>query len=177
MLTRLMPLSKQHLSLFLTVPMIFLPLGCDRSRSLTNSEGNQATITQSGDSTEISIEKSDGSEVQTSLGGDGIPLPKDLPKDLPILANASVVSTSVSPEGTAVVLETTTELEAVIEFYEGEIQAQDWQMTDTIRVPEGVVFIANKDEQRNLSVLISEHHGDGASLITLTIDTVDTSEN
>lgn len=165
-------LSRRHIFLTSTLLLSALSLSCNPSRTVTDSAGNQATVTQKGDSTEISVEQADGSSAQIAVGEGEVALPENLPKDLPIFAEAAVMSAAESPEGMALVLKTTAAPEKIIEFYEAQLQSNDWQVTTRVEMPQGLLLTANKESVRNLGVLISgEAEADGASLITLTLET------
>ena len=158
----------KRFTLILLVPAIALFVGC-RSRTFTDSEGNQATVTHYGDNAEVKVEGADGSETQVALGGSGVPLPEELPEDVPIFTDATVMGTTLDSEELMVALQTTTQPEAVIGFYEKQLSANDWQITDTARIPQGAFFTAEKGEERSVNVSIGGI-GEGGSFITITMD-------
>ncbi|MBE7383365.1 MAG: hypothetical protein F6J95_018350 [Leptolyngbya sp. SIO1E4] len=159
----------QRIALLFLMPTIALVLGCNRVRTFTDAAGNRTTITPDGDTAELRVEGKDGSEAQIALGEAGVPVPEDLPEDVPVFTDATVMGTTVAPESIMMVLETTTEPETVMRFYEEQLQANEWEVTDTTRIPQGAFLMANKGDDRNVSVSIGG--GDeGRAVITLTID-------
>ncbi|NER81333.1 MAG: hypothetical protein F6K42_17555 [Leptolyngbya sp. SIO1D8] len=159
----------QRFALIFLVPTIALFLGCDRARTFTDAEGNRTTVTTDNETAEITVEGEEGGEAQIALGDAGVPLPEELPEDVPILTDAKVIGTTVSSEGIMMVLETATESEAIMQFYEEELQNNAWEIMDTTRIPQGAFLTANKGEDRNVNVSIGE--GDeGRAIITLIID-------
>ncbi|MGF1522383.1 MAG: hypothetical protein ACFBSF_08710 [Leptolyngbyaceae cyanobacterium] len=150
------------------VPAIALLAGC-RFRTFTDAEGNKATMTRDGDAAEITIEGADGSEAQIAFSGSGVSLPEALPEDVPIFADATVMGTTVDAETLMVAMQTATQPEAVIEFYEEQLPANDWEITDTTRIPQGAFFTASKREERNVHVSVGGVN-EGGTFITITID-------
>ena len=159
----------KRFTLILLVPAIALFMGC-RSRTFTDLDGNQATVTHDGDSAEINIEAADGSEAKIAFGGADVPLPEELPEDVPIFADATVMGTTVTAEGLMVALQTNTQPDTVINFYEKELAVNDWQVTDTARFPEGAFFMADKGDERIVNVSIGGSD-EGGTVITLTMET------
>ena len=159
----------KRLALILLVPAIAVFMGC-RSRTFTDSEGNQATVTHDGNNAEIKVEAADGNEAQIAVGGSGVPLPKELPEDFPIFSDATAIGTTVASEGLMIALQTNTQPEAVINFYEQELATNDWQITDTARIPGGAFFMANKGDERSVNVSIGGSD-EGGAVITITMET------
>ncbi|MEM9003013.1 MAG: hypothetical protein AAGE59_05720 [Cyanobacteria bacterium P01_F01_bin.86] len=152
----------------LLVPAIAIFMSC-RSQTSTDVQRNQVTVRQNADRAEIKVEEVDRSEIQIALEGAEVPLLEELPADVPIFKNATVISTKIDDEQLMVAFQTSSPPKAVIRFYEKELAANDWQIIDRARVPQGAFFMADKADKRSVSVAIGELDKAGA-LITLTLD-------
>lgn len=161
----------------LAATMLVLPLswGCNTPSSLLASEGeNSAASAQNGASKQLHLKKLDGSKVSFTMGRTGSTLLENLPADIPIFTDASVVSAASSSEGMAVVLKIANAPDKVIEFYKTQLKAQDWQVTTTVEKPQGIVLSANKGEIHNLNISIGRHAGaEKSSLVTLMFQTLE----
>lgn len=160
----------KRFTLVFLVPAIAILAGC-RFGTFTDAEGNKTTITQDGDAAAITVEGADGSEAQMTFGGSGVPLPEELPEDIPIVADATVMGTTVDAETLMVAMQTPDSPDTVIGFYEKQLTANNWEITDTTRIPDGAFLSADKGEARNVYVSVGGVE-EGGTFITITTSMV-----
>ncbi|NEQ30488.1 MAG: hypothetical protein F6K04_05735 [Leptolyngbya sp. SIO4C5] len=146
------------------VPAIALMMGCGQSRTFSDSEGNEATVSQKGDTTEVNIQSAEG-EVQYSSDATGVELPEDFPEDIPLYPDALITTVANAPQGSLVGLEVKATPAEVMTFYEQELAADGWEISVTTKTAEGGFFGAQKGE-RGLALAIAA--GEDITTINLT---------
>lgn len=136
--------------------------------TVTTPDGKTTTVRSRGDDTQLTIIGADGATVRVSNGDNGIAVPSDFPKDVPVYAGASVTTSATVQNTITLVLKSTDPVSKVAAFYKEQLKASDWTVEAAIESEEGS-FLTGKKEDRVLSTSIAKE-GTG-SLISITIET------
>jgi hypothetical protein len=127
--------------------------GCGDSKTYAGPNGEKVTVNKDGGSVEINATGKNGEKVQFSANG--LALPEDFPKDVPVYPDAKVLSSVKAKEGTMITLQTPVEAEKVEEFYAKELKDKGWTTETTVALPQGKTFV-NKIGKRTLSVSVNK---------------------
>ena len=134
-----------RLSILLLVLASCLWIGCGRkSTTVTDPEGGKATVTQTGDGTEVTITGAKGETVRIAGSESGVALPEGFPKDVPIYTGAKVTTSAKTNEMTTVVLTTADPVTKVADFYGEKLKANGWDVQAAMNTGEGGMVTATK---------------------------------
>jgi hypothetical protein len=146
----------------IAVPLLaviaLLAAGCNRSQTISTSEG-EVTVTDKGkDSGTFTFTGKDGQKMTMDVGGGK--LPADYPQDVPVYKGAKIVVTQTLSEknGRNLVLESGDSVEAIGEFYRKELPAQGWTVENTMAVG-GMNKISATKNKRQVTVNITDGNG------------------
>ena len=121
----------------------------DGKMTMKTSDGENGTTTITTDKSSFTSTASDGTKIVT---GEGVKVPDDFPKDLPVYAGATAFSTSSSPKDAAFTLSLQSKdpVKTVAEYYLKEMVAQGWKETQKMEESgENPMFMINytKDDR------------------------------
>lgn len=108
--------------------------------------------------------KTDEGEVQY---GEGLTLPSDFPKNVPILSDANILSvTSKTENGSAMVVYTTTKTnDEVYAYYKAEMVAKGWT--------EGLTYtdemLSFSQEKQSVLIILAKSEGNKGTSVTITV--------
>ena len=133
-----------------------LNVGCRRSRTFTGPEGEKTTVTQKGDSVDVTFKGKEGEEVQVSGGGSGVALPDGFPKDVAIYPKATVFASTKDKKGAmSVVLKIADPAQKVGAFYQEKLKESGWGIENTVNLGNMTMLECTKDG-RKLAVSINK---------------------
>jgi hypothetical protein len=136
--------------------------GCG-SKTYTGPGGEKVTVSKDG--TKIEVQSAGNGNIELAASEKGVALPADFPKDVPIYAGATVVSSMKSNDGRMVTLQTGDTTGEVEEFYEKNLKDQGWEIENSLKMGEGTQY-ACKKEKRHLSASVS---GSEKTMIVLVV--------
>jgi hypothetical protein len=128
--------------------------GCGSSDTYTGPNGEKVTVSKDGKSIDVKSAGQGNGKIDISRGGQGVALPDDFPKDVPVYPGGTAISSIKSDDGMVVTLQTADAFDAVVDFYAKELKTQDWTTNSTLKLPTGTTYV-NTKEKRNLSVSIT----------------------
>jgi hypothetical protein len=154
-----------YASIGLLLVAMALYAGCRRTTTVTDSEGHKATVTQKGNSVEITSKGKDGQEVRL---GEGVALPEDFPKDVAIYPKATVFMSSKEKKGTmSVMLKIANPAQSVATFYQEKLKENGWDIENTTNVGNLTMLQAVK-EGRKLAVSVNKDASE--TMVTLVLE-------
>ena len=151
--------------ILLALAVVCVVVGCRRSTSYTAKDGIQATVTQSGKSTEVTIQGKDGAKMQFS-GEGGLAVPDGFPKDVPVYPGSTVTMSMAAKDGMHVALKTADPSGKVVAFYNEKLKASGWEIEATMNTGESSMVSGKKDKRS--VVAVTGRDSDGTT-ITLTV--------
>jgi hypothetical protein len=149
--------------LFAFSAVLLLTAGC-RKREYVGPHGEKVEYDSSGKS--VTVKTPDGS---VYVGGEGVKLPEDFPKDIPVYPgaklSASVSAAQTGTSGHMVTFATADAPEKVAAFYKGKFST--WQTAMEMASGGGkVLLLRTPDEKRSLTVVANP--ANGLTTVTLT---------
>lgn len=141
-------------------------VGCRKSRTYTAKDGTQATVTESGKGSQVTIEGKEG-KVQMS-GEGGLALPEGFPKDIPIYPGSTVTMSVKVEDGMQVTLKTGDPASKAADFYKEKLKADGWAIEMTANTEETSTVVGKKDKRTAMVMANRESNG---TMIMLTVQT------
>ncbi len=156
-----------------------LSVGCGPSTKVTTSadgstttvttpDGKTTTVRTQGNESQLTITGADGSTVQVANGDEGLKVPSNFPKDVPVYAGAAVTTTATVQNTVTLVLKSPDAVGKVTSFYKEQLKTNEWTVEAAVETPDGSLLTGQK-ENRVLSTSIAKE--DTGSLISITIET------
>ncbi len=124
------------------------------------------TVSEDGDSVEVTVHGGAGEEVHLAADDQGVPLPADFPKDVPVYPGATITASTTVPEGMNLVLNTADRASKVAAFYQQELKAKGWTIETTMNIPTGNMVAARKGD-RTTTAMVGRN--DEATTVSLMI--------
>jgi hypothetical protein len=155
-------MKRSGIVLLLAIGCLF---GCRKSTSYTAKDGTKATVTQSGKSTEVTIQGKDGTKVQVSEGGN-LALPDAFPKDVPVYPGANITANVTVQDGMQVVFKTADSAGKVATFYNDKLKSGGFEIEATMNTEQGSMVTGKKG---NRTVLVTTARDSDGTTITLMI--------
>lgn len=137
--------------LILLAALSLVTAGCGKKTTQKTSVGG-VTVEQKGDVATIEA-KGQGGAMKMISSEKGVPLPAELPKDVPIFKDALVVSAFITGEVMQVQTKFKASLEEGMKFYEEKLKADGWE-TSVMKM-EGANMVIGKKGQRQCTVIFS----------------------
>ena len=149
--------------LLLTVGCLLL--GCRKSTSYTGKDGTKATVTQSGKSTEVTVQGKDGTKVQVSEGGN-LALPDAFPKDVPVYPGATITTNVTVKDGMQVVFKTADPASKVATFYNDTLKSGGFEIEAAMNTEQGSMLTGKKG---NRTVIVTTSRDSNGTIFTLMV--------
>jgi hypothetical protein len=146
--------SAWYMAIGLLVIVVLEP-GCKRSTSVVASKGERVTETKNGEGTEIDYKGMNGEDIRSSVGKQGVALPRDFPADVAIYPKATPMMVATKDKETTVILTTTDATSKVVAFYKGQLKEKGWTMRLSSDAPK-VSLLQGEKEGRRLTALLTE---------------------
>lgn len=139
--------------LILLAALSLVTAGCGKKTTQKTSVGG-VTVEQKGDVASVEIKGQAGEPGLKAVASEnGVPLPAELPKDVPIFKDALVVSALIAGEVMQVQTKFKASLEEGMKFYEEKLKADGWE-TSVMKM-EGANMVIGKKGQRQCTVIFS----------------------
>ena len=122
-------------------------------RAIERESGGKAHVDISRDGNKVTF-KTDKGEVVTA-GGEGVAVPADFPKDVPVYKGAKVLAVVNSPDASSLSLEVNDSMQAISQKFASEMKAQGWEDASSMSTGDGMV-LTYKKEQRTASIAIAK---------------------
>jgi hypothetical protein len=142
-----------------------LVIGCRKSTTITTKDGTRATVTNSGKTTEVTIEGKNGAKMKFA-GEGGLALPEGFPKDVPVYPGSTVTMGITTKEGIQVALKTADPANKVATFYNEKLKGNGWSIETTMNTGDGSMVTAKKDKRTVVAVMSRDSD---ATTISLTV--------
>ena len=146
-------------------------IGCGRSRKVTGPDGSETTVTTKGDNVEVTFKGAKGETVQVAGGKGNVPLPEGFPDDVPVYPGAKVMTSAKTKEGMTLVLTTSDPLQKAMEFYQGKLKTNGWDIQNTMNMPDGGMLSGTK-EKRTCTLVVN--HSNDQTIITISVSEKET---
>lgn len=122
---------------------------------IEQATGSDADVDISGDSYQISGETEDGAFSLSS--GEGTEIPEDFPGDVPIYSPSTVSMSMNVPEGQSLTLTTGDDSKKIVEFYKGEMVANEWSEQASMNMGSQSILSYKKDDRvANITIVPSD---------------------
>ena len=140
--------------------------GCGNSTTAITPDGGVVTVSEDGDTVDVKLQRGADEQVHITANEQGVPLPAEFPKDVPVYSDATITASTTVPDGMNLVLSTGKPVSDVAAFYQKELKAQGWAIEATTNMPTGSMIAARK-EKRTVTAMIA--HEDETTTVSLMI--------
>ncbi len=138
--------------------------GCRKSTTYTGRDGTKATVTKTGEGTDVTIQGKDGTQVRISEGGN-LALPESFPKDVPTYPGAKVTANVTVNDGVQVSFQTPDSATKVVDFYAEKLKAGGFTMETTMNTEASSMVTAKKDKRTVMVMAGRESDGTRITLM------------
>jgi hypothetical protein len=154
---------------------LVMTMGCRRAgESLAEKIAEKAIERQSGGKAKVDLDASKQTvTIKTKEGefvaasGEGVKIPADFPKDVPVYKDAKILMAVSNPEGVVLSLESKDGIETIAEKYAAEMKALGWEQQAAMDMGAQKMLAYNK-EKRNSTITITK--ADKGSQITISAE-------
>lgn len=128
--------------------------GCGKDEQTYKTADAQVTVKQEGKSVIYEASGPDGVRLTAAAGEEGVPMPNDFPKDVPIIDGAKVTAAMTQGEQRMLHLRVPVGQAEAAKFYADALKGQGWEIENTMNMNEMAMLAARKDAREcNVAVL------------------------
>ena len=139
------------------VALAAITFGCGKSSTYKTKDG-EVTVDKSAGKVTFEGTSKDG-KVTISTSKNGVALPDNFPKDVPIYKGAVVQVAST--QGKTMMVHFTVDAAAgdALKYYQDELKSQGWQIDSTMNMGEGSMLIAKKGDRQCSALVMKQDRG------------------
>ena len=139
------------------VALAAITFGCGKSSTYKTKDGEVTVDKSAGKVTFANITK-DG-KVTVTASKDGVALPDNFPKDVPIYKGAVVQVASTQGKTMMVHFTVDAAVADALKYYQDELKSQGWQIDSTMNMGQGSMLVAKKGDRQCSAVVMKQDKG------------------
>ena len=140
-------------AIVLIAAALLLAAACSK-RTMHTSDGQTVTVDQKSGQMTIEGKDGKGSKVDLNVGGKGVPLPADFPKDVPIHSKQMVQFANTQGDERILGITVAAPAADTLKFYQEELKKQGWTVDAPLGLGAGFMLRAAKGD-RECSLMIN----------------------
>jgi hypothetical protein len=142
--------------------VVTITFGCGKSDTYKVKDG-EVKVDKNGGQVTFQGKSKDGN-VTVTTGKDGVALPDNFPKDVPIYKGAVVQVASTQGKMMMVQFVVAAPATDTFKYYQDQLKEQGWEINSTVNMGEGSVLAAKKGERECTATVMKEDKGSRVSL-------------
>ncbi len=115
---------------------------CSKKKTYKTPSGD---VTVTGNNEQATWKAEDGT---TATVGQGVAIPDDFPKDVPMVEGANVMMATKSPKGHSVRMQTSKKAAELVPWFKKELEGDGWTEQTATTLPNGGMFTYIKGERK-----------------------------
>ena len=152
--------------LLMTITLLAtLVAGCGKDEQTYKTSDGQVTVKQEGQAVTYEATGQDGTRIKAAAGEQGVAVPVDFPKDIPIIEGAKPTVAMTQGAQMMVHLQVPVSPAEAVKFYTDALKREGWDIENTMTMNEMAMLAARKDTRECSVTVLKEGEAELVQLV------------